>query len=522
MLTGLETFVQRSMDRWTDVFSYKIEDGKEHMEEMKKRILGIALALAMACTMLAGCNSGETGGGQSTTSGSGAGGSGSISAEEEIPVVDTEAVQAALASEDSVVLDARSSDAYLGWPEDGVSRNGHIQGAKSFSAAWLTCTYSDTDNLEQETREQVLEGYLEDKGLTADKSVIIYDAQGGAQATRVAEYLISKGITDVSLYDLNDWADDTSLEMVAAPNYEMLVPAWEVKNVVDGNPTAVIEDVDYQLFDVAWGEVDQSGYLDGHVPGSVHVNTDWFEPPDGKAWMLADDDVLLDLMLQLGITVDSNVIVTGPEPMAACRFAIILNYMGVDNVYVMSGGLVGWSDAGYELETENVEAVPVDSFGAKAPVNPQWIDTIEETQEQLAQGVDLDDGLPFTLVDNRTWEEYIGEITGYSYHDKAGRIEGAVFGYAGKVSSSSVCYYRNIDKTMRAPDEIMEMWAGQGIDPETSHLSFMCGSGWRAAEIMWYARVMGFENVSLYSDGWIGWSNAGLPYVTGDPTAAEG
>ena len=125
----------------------------------------------------------------------------------------------------------------------------------------------------------------------------------------------------------------------------------------------------------------------------------------------------------------------------------------------------------------------------------------------------------FTLVDNRTWQEFIGETTGYSYHDKAGRIPGALFGYAGKVSSSSVSYYRNIDKTMRNADEILAMWESCLIDPENNHLSFMCGSGWRAAEILWYARVMGYENTSLYSDGWIGWSNAGLPTETGDPTA---
>ena len=46
----------------------------------------------------------------------------------------------------------------------------------------------------------------------------------------------------------------------------------------------------------------------------------------------------------------------------------------------------------------------------------------------------------------------------------------------------------------------------------------MCGSGWRAAEVLWDAQVMGLTDVSLYSDGWIAWSNEGNPYITGDPT----
>lgn len=428
-----------------------------------------------------------------------------------IPVATTHDVKAALSDQNSVVVDARLNSAYLGWTLDGVARGGHIKGATDFSSRWLNSTYSDTDNLEGETREQVLTQYLLDKNLTSDKKVIIYDANG-SDADAVAQYLISKDISDVSTYDVTEWAADSSLEMVQYPNYSLLVPAQNVKALIDGQTPETFEsDVNYKLFDVSWGEVDNSGYLDGHVPGAVHVNTDWFEPEELN-WMLADDATLLELAARLGITRDDHIIVTGPEPMAACRFAVILNYLGVAEARVMTGGLVEWSDMGYPLETENQPPVAVDSFGADKPLNPDWIDTQDETAKLLK-------GDNYTLVDNRTWEEHIGKSTGYSYHDKAGRIPGAVFGYAGKVSSSSVSYYRNLDKTMRNGDEILAMWQERGIDP-ANHLAFMCGSGWRAAEILWYARVMGYENTSLYSDGWIGWSNSGRPTETGEPAGA--
>ena len=479
----------------------------------------VILTAAMAAALLAGCSgpSETTASSAETTAAATTVAPETEKAPEETkaedstyPEADTEAVQTALEDANSVVVDARSNGAYIGWTLEGVARGGHIKGATDFSADWITCTYSDTDNLEGETREQVLTQYLENKGLESGKKVIVYDANG-EDAVAVADYLSDHGITDISLYDVNDWASDTALEMESYPEYSILVPPEHVKALIDGEvPETFEEGVEYKLFDVCWGEIDNSGYLDGHVPGAVHVNTDWFEPEEIN-WMLADDDTLLDLMLRLGITADDHIIVTGPEPMAACRFGVILHYMGVEDVRVMYGGLVGWTDAGYELETENVEPVPVESFGKEAPAAPDWIDTQDEVAEMLTQ----DD---FTLVDNRTWEEFIGESTGYSYHDKAGRIPGAVFGYAGKNDSSSVCYYRNIDKTMRNADEIKAMWTECGIDPETHHLSFMCGSGWRAAEILWYARVMGYDNTSLYSDGWIGWSNNGRPTETGDPT----
>lgn len=472
-----------------------------------KRNIRVLVAGTLLVGVLAGCG-GQTQPSAAPTASPSA--QPSAGQEGNYPTVTTADVQAALTDANSVVVDARINSAYIGWTLEGVERGGHIPGATDFSARWLTSTYSDTDNLEGETRAQVLEQYLEDKGIDSSKKVIVYDANG-TDAQAVADYFTSQGVTDVSLYDVNEWASDESLEMESYPNYSLLVPAENVKALIDGQtPETFEEGVEYKFFDVAWGEVDQSGYLDGHVPGAVHVNTDWFEPEE-TIWMLADDDTLLALMLKLGITAEDHIVVTGPEPMAACRFAVILKYMGVDDVRVMTGGLVEWSDLGYELATDNVEPVAVDSFGVDTPANPDWIDTIEEVEEMLTQD-------NFTLVDNRTWEEFIGETTGYSYHDKAGRIPGAVFGYAGKVSSSSVCYYRNIDKTMRNADEILAMWEDCGIDPN-NHLAFMCGSGWRAAEILWYAQVMGYENTSLYSDGWIGWSNAGLPTETGDPTA---
>lgn len=77
-------------------------------------------------------------------------------------------------------------------------------------------------------------------------------------------------------------------------------------------------------------------------------------------------------------------------------------------------------------------------------------------------------------------------------------------------------YYRNADWTMRNGYEILKMWEDAGIDLN-KHLSFMCGGGWRAAEVYWFSRVMGLENTSLFSDGWCAWSNDGLPFITGDP-----
>ena len=46
---------------------------------------------------------------------------------------------------------------------------------------------------------------------------------------------------------------------------------------------------------------------------------------------------------------------------------------------------------------------------------------------------------------------------------------------------------------MRNADEIKALWKDAGIDTN-KHLMFMCGSGWRAAEVLTYANVMGFDS----------------------------
>lgn len=427
----------------------------------------------------------------------------------------TEDVEKALADDSAIVVDARDNDSYIGWALDGNSRGGHIDGATDFSHYWITGEYDEEGNLEGESREEVLAYTMENKNIAPGKSVIVYDTNG-EDAKVVANYFKEKGIEDISIYDANEWIADEDKELVSYPNYEFLLAPEKLNDLIEGKEVEAIKDSEnVKIIDVRWGDNEESGYLDGHIPNAIHINTDSFEPPmeyvDGiEEWRLTADEDLVKLLLENGITKDSSVVVTSPEPMAAHRFALICKYLGVEDVHVLNGGFVNYQNKGYELATGEVEAEAATDFGTEYPANPDLITTIPELKEML-------DDENTTLVDNRTWEEYIGETSGYSYHDKKGRIPGAVFGYAGKGDSSSVSYYRNIDKTIRNIDEIKDMWKDQGINTEDK-LIFMCGSGWRAAEILNDAAVMGLTDITLYSDGWIAWSNEGNPTETGDPT----
>lgn len=399
-----------------------------------------------------------------------------------------------------IIVDTRLNDSYNGWKLEGVSRGGHIEGAVDFSANWLT--------VEHDNKEEILNDALKDKNIDTDKNIVLYDANG-KDALKVAEFLKEKGYKNLHIYNINEWADDDSLPMEKYENYQAIVPASIVKDILDDKTPETFKDSDnIKIVEVSWGE-EETSYAKGHVPTSFHINTDIIEPP--PAWLLADDEALGKFALDYGFTANDTVILTGEDQLAAYRLALVLRYIGVNDVRVLNGGLGAWTSAGYEVEKESHKPTPVTDFGAKIPGNPDLIDTIEEAK------VGLDNPEEFTLVDNRTWEEHIGKISGYSYHDIKGRIPGAVFGGAGKTDANSLDYYRNIDNTMRNKDEILNMWDEYGIDTD-KHLSFMCGSGWRVAEIEVYANVMGIKNTSVYSNGWIGWSrDSSNPIETGEP-----
>ena len=420
--------------------------------------------------------------------------------------IDTANVIAATKDPSWVIVDTRLNDAFNGWKLDGISRGGRIKGAVDFSANWL--------NVDDNNLTETLKKILSFKGITTNKNIILYDANG-TDAKAVAEFLQSLGIENLYLYDVKKWSDDTSLPMEKYSNYQRIVPAVIIKEILEGKrPESFEQSKKITLIEASWGE-EKTSYLKGHIPGAFHINTDKIEPPTTKdpvMWMLADDTTLSDFALEFGFSKNDSVIVTAEEPLASYRVATVLKYIGVEDVRVLNGGTMAWTMAGYKLETERHDhPASVQNFGGAIPGTPDVIDTMDETREGIHHPS------TFCLVDNRTWKEHIGESTGYSYHKRKGRVPGAKYGHAGIKNAYSMEYFRNPDKTMRNGAEFIALWEKEGIDT-TKHLSFMCGSGWRAAEIYYFADTYGLKDISIFSDGWIGWSNdASNPIETGVP-----
>ena len=334
-----------------------------------------------------------------------------------LKAISTEVLQEKVQDNAWVIVDTRLNDAYNGWKLDGVKRGGHIKGAVDFSANWLS-VYSDR-------KDEVLEQALKTKRIDLDKNIVLYDANG-KDALVVADYLSKKGYKYLYKYDIKQWADDENLPMERYKNYQMIVPAFIIKDILDGKIHETFEDSkNIKMIEASWGE---ESYTKGHIPTSVHVNTDIIEPP--PTWMLDNDDNLTKFTLDYGLTKDDTVIVSSSTPMASYRLAVILRYIGVKDVRVLNGGTNSWLSAGYELEFISNPKHSCTNFGADIPVNSQLIVTTSELRQKLKEKN------KFILVDNRTWDEHIGKVSGYTYYDKKGRIPGALYGHSGSDSVS--------------------------------------------------------------------------------------
>ncbi len=407
-----------------------------------------------------------------------------------------------------MIIDVRPVDAYNGWKHNNEARGGHIKGAKSLPVKWVN--YIDWIEI------------VKSKEITTDNVLILY-GDSKAETEKVAQQFIKAGYPNVHVYHqfLNEWAAQRNLPMDHLAKYQHLVSARWLNDLI-GKGTAPEYNNDKYILCHAYYR-NRKAYEEGHIPGAVALDTNSLESPE--TWNRRSPDEIKKALEDLGITQNTTVIVYGrfsspdysdPFPgssaghLGAIRCAYIMLYAGVKDVRVLNGGLQAWLDEKLETTTKETPKHPVNDFGTQIPSCPELAVDIQEAKEFLKSENK-------NLISVRSWKEIIGEVSGYHYIDKKGRIPGAVFGNCGS-DAYHMENYRNLDHTTREYHEIETMWAKVGITPD-KHNAFYCGTGWRASEAFFNAWLMGWTRISVFDGGWFEWSNDDKnPYETGIPT----
>lgn len=297
----------------------------------------------------------------------------------------------------------------------------------------------------------------------------------------------------------------------ALPRWQHLVtPAW-LAALISGRAVVAPPAAAWRLFEVGCGG--EASFAAGHVPEAGYLDTHRLER--APWWTKVADRELLQVLLDHGIRHDVTVVLYGRHPLCAARAAHLLLYAGVKDVRLLDGGFEAWRAARLPV-TQGASRVPPPAadFGVTLPARPGYLLDTDQVRELVRR----DDG---TLVSIRTWDEFVGNTSGYAYIAAKGDIPGARWGHAGRAGDvHSMSDFHRPDGTMRPPGEIRAFWQAAGIHPGRRTV-FYCGTAWRASLAFFYAWLMGWPRIGVYDGGWAAWSShPGHPIAVGAPAGA--
>lgn len=402
---------------------------------------------------------------------------------------------------DLQIIDIRSQDQYLGW-KNNKGNSGHILNAIDFPVAWLT----------YETSQENINIELERRGLNIAKKTVIYSDD----IVRDEDYKKFQTLGLNDLYALeggfNHYVAEGK-EIQRLEGYQRYVgPQW-VQNLIDGEKPEGYNNDDYIIVEITL-QSEKESYEKGHIKGAININADDLNHVPGPRslmdyeaipiekqltfWDLPTDKKIKEVLENAGITKDTTVILYASEKAttAANRAALVMDYAGVKDIKLLNGGKVLWQLENRPLVVETKKSEKRD-FGANIPQNPEIIYTYKDE-------LNLIEDPNAVIASVRSWNEYLGKESGYTYIGKAGDIKNSRFAYAGS-NPYAMEDYRNLDNTLFNYNLICKRWEKWGIVPSKT-VSFHCGTGWRASETYYIAKALGWKKAGVYVGGWYEWS----------------
>ncbi len=288
------------------------------------------------------------------------------------------------------------------------------------------------------------------------------------------------------------------------------VDASFVKAVMNGEVAGY---ENYIIGEVGYGDISDIEGKNVHIPGAIYLDNRSVEDPTGKDYNYLSAEEIKNHILESGITQDTKLILYGPDVSGTARQAVAYLWAGVKDVKILNGGIDAWKKEGYDTTEKFSKYNPVSEFGADIPVHPEYILSLEEVQEKLKDP-------NFKLVSIRSKDEFLGVNSGYSYIDKAGEPEGAVWG-KGPLTAYDLKMFTNDDNTVKDLNGFKEVWNDVDFTLDND-LSFYCGTGWRASVPFLVMYENGYRNMTVFDGGWYVWiQHPELDVQVGDPHTSD-
>lgn len=288
--------------------------------------------------------------------------------------------------------------------------------------------------------------------------------------------------------------------IVAAAVALSIAPAAFAASAVDLDPLvspAELErirvDADPLILDI------RDAYAEGHIPGAVHAPYPSFRGPAENPGQLLTDEELTELFQGLGITFDRPTVIVhqGTDETdfgAAARVYWTLKSAGVSEIAILNGGMNAWTSyAAREISTEPTTLQP---SNVQVTFSDDWLATQEDVLAVIEGKAEA------TLLDARPEAFWAGE----EMHQAAARPgtlpQSEYFTHTGWFSSGPAIVDASAARTLAEQN---------GLTDAETLISF-CNTGhWAATNWFALSELAGLDNVKLYPESMVGWSNAGLP-----------
>ena len=242
----------------------------------------------------------------------------------------------------------------------------------------------------------------------------------------------------------------------------------------------------------------QSGYADGHVPGSVYLSPVAIRDDKAPPTFLPTPDAFEKMMASLGVGDRTRVVVYDERGgIYAARLWWILSYYGHPNVALMNGGWIKWT-AEHRPTATDARPPAVSGAPLRARPNPQWVATASDVTAAI--------GKPgIKIVDARTVKEIDGE-------DLRNIRRG------GFVPSSIPVYWEDLldpqQRTFKPADQLQQIYESRGILPKDEVIAY-CQVGMRASVDLFALHLIGYDKLRNYYGAWEEWGNRDdLPIAT--------
>ncbi|WP_210164903.1 sulfurtransferase [Afifella pfennigii] len=253
---------------------------------------------------------------------------------------------------------------------------------------------------------------------------------------------------------------------------------------------------DVVVLDTRSANGENDPYLEGHIPGALSAPYPggWRTERDGIPGQLPPLPALEAHIGGLGISGEETIVIvpaaaSSSEFGGATRIYWTLKLLGIDDVAILNGGYRAWTaDASAPLENEAAEATPV---AFKAQLRPQLLVSSDEVRQRLGESSTV-------MLDGRPLSQFAGKEK-HPAAQRYGRLPGAVN------LDQSVFFDAETGRVV-AKDAAMSLVPPEAAKADAEIVSY-CNTGhWASMNWFVLSEVLGYENVRLFDDSMVGWT----------------